>query len=96
MATIAGGAHGTPRKWVKARGSSGVVTGRSFLVTVELGSTRTDLGEVVFGKGELVASDWRCAQLSWAMRVAVGLMGSLQLASGLAGSLRLAAVERVQ
>ena len=81
---------------LKLAGPVGVVTGQSFLATVELGSTRTDLGEVVFGKGELVASDWRCAQLSWAMRVAVGLMGSLQLASGLVGSLWLAAVERVQ
>ena len=45
----------TPRKWVGARGSAGEVIGRSFLATVELGSTEIDLGEALFSKRELVA-----------------------------------------
>ena len=67
--------------------------GEVSLVTVELGLTKTNLGEVFSHKGELVASSWRCVQLSWAIRVVVG---SLLLASGLTGSLWLTSMERVR
>ena len=36
-------------------GQASEVTGRSFLATVELRSIETDLDEVFFGKGKLVA-----------------------------------------
>ena len=45
-------------------GPIGRVTCWSFLATMELGSIRTDLGEVFFSKAKLVTGGWRCVQLN--------------------------------